>query len=60
MRNSSLLMLEMLWWATGIIAVAAAIRFAVTDGGVKTLIFLGMALVSFLFARMRRQQRKKS
>lgn len=55
-----MLILEMLWWATGIIAVAAAIRFAVTDGGVKTLIFLGMALVAFLFARMRRQQRKKS
>jgi len=60
MRNSSLLILEMLWWATGIIAVAAAIRFAVTDGGVKTFIFLGMALIAFLFARMRRQQRKKN
>jgi hypothetical protein len=60
MRNSSLLILEIIWWATGIISIAAGIRFAVTGGGIKILLFIVMALVSFLFAWLRHQQRKKS
>jgi len=60
MRNSSLLILEIIWWATGIISIIVGIRIAFTDGGTKTLIFILMALVSFLFAWMRHKQRKKS
>jgi hypothetical protein len=60
MRNSSLVILEIIWWATGVISIAAGIRFALTEGGIKTLIFFLMALVSFLFAWLRHQQRKKS
>jgi hypothetical protein len=59
MRNNSLLILEIIWWATGVISIVAGIRFAVTEGGIKTLIFILMALVSFLFAWLRHQQRKK-
>jgi len=55
-----LLILEIIWWATGIISIAAGIRFAVTGGGIKILLFIVMALVSFLFAWLRHQQRKKS
>jgi uncharacterized RDD family membrane protein YckC len=60
MRNSSILIVEIIWWATGIISIAASIRFAINDGGIKILIFILMAIVSFLFAWMRHQQRKKS
>jgi hypothetical protein len=59
MRNSYLLILEIIWWATGFLSLAAGIRFAVTEGGAKTLIFILMAAVSFLFAWVRHKQRKK-
>jgi len=59
MRNSSLFILEIIWWSTGLISVIAGIRLAFNDGGIKILIFTLMALVSFLFAWLRRQQRKK-
>lgn len=60
MKNSSLLILEIIWWATGAASLAAAIRFAFTEGGSKTLIFILMAVVSFLFAWFRHKQRKKN
>jgi hypothetical protein len=60
MRNSSLFILEMIWWAAGVISVAAAIRYAFTEGGTRIIIFILMALVSFLFAWLRHQQRKKN
>jgi hypothetical protein len=60
MRNSSLLILEIIWWATGTVSVLAGIRFAVIEGGIKILLFIAMAIVSFLFAWLRHQQRKKS
>jgi hypothetical protein len=53
MRNSSLLILEIIWWATGVFSVIAGIRIAYNDGGIKILIFILMALVSFLFAWLR-------
>jgi hypothetical protein len=59
MRNSYLLILEIIWWATGFLSLAAGIRFAVTEGGAKTFIFILMAAVSFLFAWIRHKQRKK-
>jgi hypothetical protein len=60
MRNSSLLVLEIIWIITGILCVAAGIRFAVTTGGSKIFIFALMALISFVFSWLRHKQRKKS
>jgi hypothetical protein len=60
MRNNSLLILEIIWIATGVISLAAGVRFAVTGGGNRVFLFLLMAVISFLFARIRHNQRKKS
>jgi len=60
MRNSSLLVLEIIWIATGVLSVAAGIRFALTTGGSKVIFFGLMALVCFVFAWLRHNQRKKS
>jgi hypothetical protein len=60
MRNSSLLFLEIIWIVTGVLCIAAGIRFAITTGGSKTLIFALMAVVCFVFAWVRDKQRKKS
>jgi hypothetical protein len=60
MRNSSLLILEIIWIVTGLLCVAAGIRFAITDGGSKIFIFALMAIISFVFATIRHRQRKKS
>jgi hypothetical protein len=60
MRNSSLLILEVIWIATGVLCLAAGIRFAITDGGPKIFIFTLMAFISFVFAWLRHRQRKKS
>jgi hypothetical protein len=61
MRNSSILVIEIIWIVTGILSIAAGIRNAVTSGsGSKIPIFVLMALVSFIFAIIRHRQRKKS
>jgi hypothetical protein len=60
MNKRSLLILEIVWFAVGIICIAAAIRFAIMTGGSRVLIFILMALVSFAFAWVRHRQRKKS
>jgi hypothetical protein len=60
MRNSSLLIMEILWIATGVLCFGAGIRIAVTGGGNKIFVFALMSLVSFLFAWLRHKQRKKS
>jgi hypothetical protein len=60
MRNSSLLILEIIWWTVGAVAIISGIRFALTEGGSTTFIFFLIALVSFLFAWVRHRQRKKS
>jgi hypothetical protein len=59
MRNSSLLVLEIIWITTGVLSIAAGIRFAISGSGNKTLIFAAMAVISFLFAWLRHNQRKK-
>jgi len=59
MRNSSILVLEIIWITTGVLCTAAGIRLAVTGGGSKILIFAVMALISFFFAWLRHNQRKK-
>jgi hypothetical protein len=60
MRNSSLLVLEIIWIATGVLCIGAGIRLALTTGGNKIFIFALMALISFVFAWLRHKQRKKS
>ncbi|MBK7131711.1 MAG: hypothetical protein IPH69_02500 [Bacteroidales bacterium] len=60
MRNSSLLVLEIIWIITGVLSIAIAIRIAVTTGGNRIWFFLLMAVISFLFAWLRHKQRKKS
>jgi len=60
MRNSSLLIMEIIWIATGVLCIAASIRMATTTGGNKIFIFAAMALVSFVFAFLRHKQRKKN
>jgi hypothetical protein len=59
MRNSSLLILEIIWIATGVLCVAAGIRYAITSGSSKIPIFALMAFVCFVFAWLRDKQRKK-
>jgi hypothetical protein len=59
MRNSSILVLEIIWIITGTLCTAAGIRLAITVGGSKPLIFALMAFISFFFAWMRHNQRKK-
>ena len=60
MRNSSLLVLEIIWIATGTLSIFAGIKFALTSGGSKIFIFALMALISFVLAWLRHKQRKKS
>jgi len=61
MRNSSLLVMEIIWIATGVLSVAAGIRFVFKTGwSSMILMFALMAIISFAFALFRHQQRKKS
>jgi len=60
MRNNSLLVLEIVWIVTGILSTVIAVRIALTSGGNRIWFFLLMALISFLFAWIRHNQRKKS
>ena len=60
MRNSSLLVLEIIWSITGVFSLIISIRILLTTGDSKFLIFALMALVSFLFAWLRHKERKKS
>jgi hypothetical protein len=59
MRNSSLLALEIIWIATGVLCIAAGIRYAMTGSSSKIPIFALMAIVCFVFAWLRDKQRKK-
>jgi len=59
MRNSSILILEIIWIVTGILCIVAGIRYAITSGSSKIPIFALMAVVCFVFAWLRDRQRKK-
>jgi hypothetical protein len=59
MRNSSLLILEIIWITVGILCIIAGIRFAIKIGSSKIPIFALMAMISFVFAWLRHKQRKK-
>jgi hypothetical protein len=60
MNKKSLLVLEIVWIAVGIICILAGIKFAILTGGSRVFIFFLMALVSFAFAWVRHRHRKKS
>jgi hypothetical protein len=59
MSKKSLLILEIVWIAVGVLCIAAGTKFAIKTGGSKVFIFFLMALVSFTFAFIRHRQRKK-
>ena len=58
-KNSSLLVLEIIWISTGLICLLISIRVLATTGGSKSIIFAVMALISFAFAWIRHSMRKK-
>jgi hypothetical protein len=60
MRNNSLVIMEIIWIITGILAIVMGIHYAINTGGARIIVFAGMAIVSFLFAWIRHRQRKKS
>lgn len=59
MRNRSLLVLEIVWIVTGVLCIAAGIRYMISGGNSKIPIFVLMALICFVFAWLRHRQRKK-
>jgi len=60
MNKKYLIVIEIIWIATGILSILAGIKYAITECGPKIFIFILLALVSFLFAWLRHRQRKKS
>jgi len=60
MNKRFLLIIEIVWIITGSLSMVAGIRYAVQTGGPGVIVFLLLAVVSFLFAWIRHRQRKKS
>jgi Flp pilus assembly protein TadB len=60
MNKKHLLILEITWAVTGLLCIAAGIRYAIVTGGSRIFIFIIMAVISFLFAWKRHRERKKS
>ncbi len=60
MSKRYLIIFEIIWIVTGILCLAAGIKFSVTTGGPRIFMFAAMAAVSFLFAWLRHRERKKS
>lgn len=60
MKNRSFFVLEIIWITVGLVCIAAGIRSAIISGGYQFLIFIIMAVISFSFAWIRHNQRKKS
>jgi hypothetical protein len=59
MKNKSLLILEITWIIVGIACIFAGIRSVLRSTGSRYIIFFIMALISFGFAWVRHNQRKK-
>jgi hypothetical protein len=59
MNKKFLLVLEIIWITTGVLSIAAGIRYAFRTGGAGIIVFALLALISFLFAWFRHRQRKK-
>lgn len=56
----SFLILEIIWIITGILCIGAGIFFIMKNGYTNRVLLFGlMALISFLFAWFRHNQRKK-
>lgn len=60
MKNKYLLVIEIVWIATGILSTAAGIKVALDTGGNRVLVFAALAMVSFFFAWIRHRQRTKN
>ena len=60
MRNSAILIIEIIWIVAGILCTVAAIRSAQIEDKGKTILFALMAVVSIVFAVIRHSQRKKN
>jgi len=60
MSKKHLLVLEIVWITTGILSLLAGIRYLILEGGNRIIVFIILALVSFLFAWIRHKERKKS
>jgi glucose dehydrogenase len=60
MRNSSLIVMEIIWVVTGVLCLIAGIRLVFAGGSNKIPIFALMSLICFVFAWLRHKQRKKS
>jgi len=58
MKKQALLVIEIIWFCTGILCIVAGIRSLLRTGGSQFVIFLIMAVVSFVFALARHKQRK--
>jgi hypothetical protein len=56
MNKKFILILEIIWIATGILSIAAGIRYAIRTGGSGVLIFVLLSVISFLFAWFRHRQ----
>jgi hypothetical protein len=59
MNKKFLLILEIIWIITGILSIAAGIRYLISGGGKMFFIFPLLAIISFLFAWIRHRERKK-
>jgi len=59
-RNSSLVVMVIIWLVTGFLCLLAAGRLAFAGGSNKIPIFVLMSLICFVFAWLRNRQRKKS
>jgi len=59
MPGKSNLILEIVWLITGFLCLAAVFRYLMNGYDRRILIFVLMAVVSFLFAWYRHRQRKK-
>ena len=60
MNNKLRVAIEVVWIITGLLCIAAGVRYAISTGGSKTYLFALMALISFAFAWFRHNQRKKN
>ena len=60
MNKTFLLIVEIIWIITGVLSIAAGIRYLTAGGGKLLFVFPLLAVVSFLFAWIRHRQRKKS
>jgi len=59
MNKKTLLILEIIWIITGILSIAAGVRYLIKGGGKMFFIFPLLAIISFLFAWIRHRERKK-